>query len=81
MSYLEGTIEIPMSEFWEFVSQYNPTKAMVTVCGVPRITKDADTMEIDFAASSEGDPNDWAKKPMAAIQWEEYKKEETKDGN
>lgn len=76
MSHLEGTIEIPMEEFWRFVYRYDPTQqsGMETAYGVPRITQDGNTMEIDFAAASEGDPNDWAVKPKCTLQWEEHKK-------
>lgn len=75
MSYLEGTIEIPMDEFWQFVFKYDPTResGMETSYGVPRIAKDGMTMEIDFAASTEGSPDDWAVKPKCKIQWDEMK--------
>jgi hypothetical protein len=74
MSHLEGTIEIPMEEFWEFVHQYDPVDGLESSYGVPRIIKDGQTMEIDFAASSEGSPADWANKPKAVLQWEEHEK-------
>ena len=73
MYTMEGKIEIDLVEFWEFVMKYSPTKDEVRF-GVPRFNQSNGTVEIDFAASSEGDPFDWAVAPIIKKQWEEYYK-------
>lgn len=70
----EGTIEIDEVEFWEFVMKYCPFKDEVRF-GVPHFNDSNGTVEIDFAASSEGDPFDWAKPSAIKQQWEEYNQE------
>lgn len=68
----EGTIEIDLADFWEWVHKQHAD--MGEVCyGVPRVNKGNSTLEIDFAASTDGNPREWAKKPEAVTQWEEIK--------
>ena len=67
----EGIIEIDQVEFWEFVLKYSPCKDEVRF-GVPRFNEANGTVEIDFAASSEGDPFEWANQPAIKQQWGEY---------
>ena len=68
----EGTIEIPLEEFWTWVQHNYASRleGMEIVYGVPRIPKGNGTMEIDFAASTEGSPHDWGVKPKAVLQWD-----------
>ena len=71
----EGTIFIPLDEFWEFVSRYHDFKGAATVFGVPRV--ESNDLVIDFAFSTGSDPNAWPQKPKAALQWKGlYKKED-----
>lgn len=71
----EGTIEIDLADFWEWVhKEHLPVpKGSVYRCGVPRINKSNMTLDIDFAASTDNDPGSWAVKPKAVTQWEELK--------
>ena len=70
----EGTVYIPLAEFWEFVAKYNDTKMSEVAYGVPRINpENPDDLEIDFAASTEGHPSEWAVKPKAVTQWTDLK--------
>jgi len=70
----EGTVYIPLADFWEFVAKYNDTKMSEVAYGVPRINTDnPHEMEIDFAASTEGHPMDWMEKPKAVKQWIDLK--------
>ena len=73
MYTIEGTIEIDMAEFWGFVHNYCPVKSE-TAFGLPRFNKLNNTMEIDFAASDQGDPKQWKCPPVAVKQWEEHNK-------
>jgi len=67
----EGTIEIELSLVWEFILQFCPSKDSV-VLGVPRFNQDNGVMEVDYAADSDGDPTQWAVKPKALLQWDNY---------
>jgi hypothetical protein len=69
----EGTIYIPLAEFWTFVEKYNPAKCTETLFGVPRVV-DEDIV-IDYAFSTEDHPSSWAEKPKPASQWEKHRKE------
>ena len=70
----EGTVSIPMEEFWAFVAKYNDTNMSEVAYGVPRINpENPDEMEIDFAASTDGHPAEWAVKPKAVKQWDDLK--------
>lgn len=70
----EGTIEIDLVDFWEFVAKYRETSAEIAY-GVPRVNRSNNTMEIDFAESSDGDPAAWSVKPESVTQWEQLKDE------
>jgi hypothetical protein len=65
----EGRIEIDLADFWEWVAKQHEPMGEITY-GVPRINKSNSTLEIDFAACSDGTPSDWAVKPVAVKQWE-----------
>jgi hypothetical protein len=73
-SYGEGTVEIPLNEFWEFVAKYNDIRGAETLYGVPRPHKGNGMIEIDFAFSTECKPVDWAEKSEAQKQWDELDK-------
>lgn len=66
---LEGTLEIDLAEFWTWVSKQHSDMGEVAY-GVPRVNKNNQTIEIDFAASTDGHPSHWVKKPKAVTQWE-----------
>ena len=66
----EGTIEIDLAEFWQWVAKQHANMGEIQY-GVPRINKANETIEIDFAASSDGHPAEWAMKPKAVTQWKE----------
>ena len=65
----EGTIEIDLAEFWSWVAKQHEAMGEVAY-GIPRVNKSNQTLEIDFAASSDGLPSDWAQKPKAVTQWD-----------
>ena len=70
----EGTIEIDLTEFWEWVHKnYNPYPSAEVQYGVPRVNKSNHTMEIDFAMGTETNPKDWFVKPDVLNQWEQLK--------
>lgn len=66
---IEGKIEIPEVDFWEFVSKYVPDGFMY-LYGIPKFNKENKTMDINFAASSETDPRNWVEKPACIKEWE-----------
>ena len=69
----QGTIYIELIDFWEFVRRYSPVPDDVeSLYGVPRFNRTGGDLEIDYAFSSENDPETWAIKPAAADQWDEY---------
>lgn len=66
----EGVIEIPLEEFWAFVSKYGPSDSDEIRYGVPRANRQNATIEIDYAGDSDGCPECWLVKPIAITQWE-----------
>jgi|688.fasta_scaffold00953_39 hypothetical protein len=79
----EGTIEIYLVEFWNWVGNehYAVPRGSVVHYGVPRVNKDNMTLDIDFAASTVGNPEDWAVKPKAVTQWIEPECSPTDDAD
>lgn len=72
MSTLEGTIEIDLIEFWEWVTEkHSPVRGGESLYGRPRVDSGALTMEIPFAWSSQCSPNDWAVRSEASKSWDE----------
>ena len=69
----EGTIEIEMANFWSWVENMHPCTGE-RVHGVPRVNYENNTIEIDFAESSESCPSEWANRPKCLAQWDELKK-------
>lgn len=69
----EGVIEIPLEDFWAFVSRYHPHTTGEVVYGVPKPDKGAGTLNIAFAVGDDTHPNQWAVKPEAVTQWEKMK--------
>lgn len=73
----EGKIYIPIEEFWEFVSKYQPAPtAGFSAFGVPKFTEN--DVEINYAFSTETDPNEWAVEPKAVAEWKALKEAEKK---
>jgi len=67
----EGLIEIPLGDFWAFVSKYQPNEGDEFAYGAPKVNKDNNTLEIAFAAGSDGHPTTWVEIPEAVRQWKE----------
>lgn len=67
----EGTIDIPLEDFWEFVSKYHDKTSGEVAYGVPKFHPGY--MEISFAVGSDGHPSDWATKPAAVTEWDGIK--------
>jgi hypothetical protein len=59
----QGTVYIPLEEFWKFVKKFHPTmdEAMVRYANEVRIQNE--DLEIDFAFGTETDPLDWSEPP------------------
>lgn len=77
----EGKIYIPIEEFWEFVSKYQPVpgagfSTYFSAYGVPKFTDN--DVEISYAFSTETAPEEWAAEPKAVTEWKELKKAEKK---
>jgi hypothetical protein len=64
----EGMIEITLEDFWIWVGKQHADMGEIQY-GVPRVNKSNRTIEIDFAASTDGHPSGWAQKPKAVLQW------------
>ena len=79
----EGTIEIDLADFWEWVHRMHLPVSHGTEIrfGVPRVNKSNMTLDIDFAAATDNDPGDWAVKPKAVTQWEELECAPTDDAD
>lgn len=69
----EGTIYIPLADFWDFVRKFHPKFEGEVNYGVPRVSTSGD-MEIDYAVGSETAPADWSREPKAVTQWKDLKK-------
>ena len=68
----EGTIEIDLLDFWEWVhANYFPCKCVEYQYGVPRVNKSNQTLEIDFAMGTDCNPKEWFEKPSVLKQWED----------
>ena len=67
----EGLIEIPLEEFWEFVTKYHDKTIGEIAYGIPRVNRSNATIEISFAVGTECHPSGWAKKPLAVMEWEQ----------
>jgi hypothetical protein len=79
----EGTIEIDLANFWEWVhKEHLPVSRGTEIrFGVPRVNKGNMTLDIDFAASTDCNPADWAVKPKAVTQWQEPECSPTDDAD
>lgn len=73
MAYMyEGLVEIPLEDFWKFIEGYTPKTSGEVVYGVPKVDKGAGTLNIAFAVGNKTHPKDWARKPVAVEEWENY---------
>jgi hypothetical protein len=68
-SFGEGKIEIPMEEFWAFVNKYHEHKTAELAFGVPKVNKENETMEINYAYGTESNPIAWSVKPKCLEEW------------
>jgi len=75
MRHYEGEIDIPLEEFWVFVSKFCPAHAGgdEVAYGVPRVAKENDSLTISFAASNSSHPSEWVEKPAAVREWDSLK--------
>lgn len=67
----EGTIEIPLEDFWSYVDGYNIIEGNYNLYGKPKVNLDNNTLEIIFAFSDSGDPREWGEKSEAEKSWKE----------
>lgn len=75
MSNGEGTIEIDLAEFWEFVSRYHDHQSAQTFFGVPKVNKENHTIEIDYMYNTEINPSNEADFEISKCktQWNDLK--------
>jgi len=64
-----GKIIIKLEDFWIWVRENFVNSDDYIVYGVPRVNIKEKTFEIDFAASSDGSPEEWPNNPDAINQW------------
>jgi hypothetical protein len=73
MSYTaEGTIEIPLEDFFGWVyTNYSPCymSGVEFQHGVPRVNKSNNTIEVDFAMGTDCNPAQWKEKPKFMEEW------------
>lgn len=71
MTMINGTIRIPVEDFFNFVDQYNPAPEFKkgTYYGVPRPEKGGDHVLVDFVGDSVQDPIDYLEEPDCLAQW------------
>jgi len=71
----EGKVIVPLQDLWDWLDDNYIKTDDNTAFGVPNVNIEEHTLEITFAASSEGNPNEWTKKPVALKQWEILRKQ------
>lgn len=72
-AFYEGVVEIPLDEFWEFVSKFHDKTSGEVAYGVPKVAKGAGTLNVSFAVGYECHPSEWAEKPPAVTEWDDCK--------
>jgi hypothetical protein len=75
----EGSVYIPLEEFWIFAMKYLPKTHAEFAFGKPRIVDD--DIVFDYAASTVCNPKDWAEKPKAITSWDENHTFQPHDNN
>jgi hypothetical protein len=69
---IEGEINIPLEEFWEFVSKYAPQGIGNVMYGVPYIDPDnIHDLTINFVESTYCDPSNEMEPCSVALEWEQ----------
>lgn len=68
-NYGEGKIEIPLEDFWGYVERYHDHESSELLYGVPSVNPDNETIEINYAFSTNSNPSDWAEKPECYNEW------------
>lgn len=78
-NYGDGTIEIPLENFWTFVFGYHEHENAELFYGVPRINTDMNTMEIDYMFNTGCNPQDEVgfEESKCKKQWNELKKKQS----
>ena len=56
---VEGKVNIPMEDFWQFAREYLPEGYEQVVFGVPAPTSDGVDIVVTFTASDTGAPLTW----------------------
>ena len=67
----EGKIEIPLEDFWEIVNKFHDHESCEILFGVPKVNKDNQTLEINYAYSSHSHPSEWVGGSVAKNEWED----------
>jgi hypothetical protein len=67
----EGTIEIPLEEFYSWVGDNYGLRNYRRCYGVPTVNKDNQTIEISVAGSDISNPAEWLEKPKSVLEWKE----------
>lgn len=70
----EGIIEIPLEEFFNWVSERENLRGYERSFGVPKTNKINQTLEVTFALSDTCDPIDWVEKPKCLLEWKDEQK-------
>lgn len=70
----EGTIQIPMEDFYAFVRKHGPDLGGAEVLiGPPRLVIMSEEIEVAFAWGTDCNPSDWAEPSQAQRQLSELK--------
>lgn len=72
MAYrIEGEINIPLEDFWEFVSQYTPKGVGEVMYGVPHIDpNNLYDLKVNFVANTECHPSNESKPNIPQQEWQ-----------
>lgn len=75
--YGQGTVEIPLEDFWAFTAKYQYVEDCETFYGVPRVNKDNHVIEVDYMYNSSCNPQDEVgfKDSVCKKQWDLLKQE------
>lgn len=67
----EGTIEIPLEDFWKFLNNYHNHKGDVLVFGVPKTDIEGQCIIVNYAYDSIDSPQEWLEKPKCLKEWKQ----------
>ena len=71
----EGTIEIPLEDFWRYANEYHEHSSAELFYGVPRVNNGNQVIEIDYMYNSGINPTEEFdfEKSKCKLQWDELK--------